>query len=58
MFFGLSFQPLLSYSNINIKPIMQTKTKKDWTNTLFVTNIGVIALIVGVVIGQFVKIVV
>ena len=38
--------------------IMTAKTKKDWTNTLFVTNIGVIALIVGVVIGQFVKIVV
>ena len=37
---------------------MQTKSKKDWTNTLFVTNIGVIALIVGVVIGQFVKIVI
>ena len=37
---------------------MQTKTKKDWTNALFVTNIGVIALIVGVVIGQFVKIVI
>ena len=37
---------------------MQTKTKKDWTNTLFVTNIGVIALIVGVLIGQFVKIVI
>ena len=37
---------------------MQTKTKKDWTNTLFVTNIGVIALIIGVVIGQFLKIVV
>ena len=37
---------------------MQTKTKKDRTNTLFVTNIGVIALIVGVVIGQFVKIVI
>jgi hypothetical protein len=37
---------------------MQTKTKKDWTNALFVTNIGVIALIAGVVIGQFVKIVI
>ena len=37
---------------------MQTKTKKDWTNALFVTNIGVIALIVGVVIGQFVKVVI
>ncbi len=37
---------------------MQTKTKKDWTNVMFVTNIATITFIVGVIIGQFVKVVI
>ena len=38
--------------------MIATKTKKDWTNTLFVVNIGIITFVVGVVVGQFVKIII
>jgi len=37
---------------------MQTKTKKDWTQTMFVANIAAITFIVGVVVGQFVKVII
>ena len=37
---------------------MNTKTKKDWTNVMLVTNIATITFIIGVVVGQFVKVIV
>jgi hypothetical protein len=37
---------------------MQAKTKKDWTNIMLVANIATIAFIVGVVVGQFVKVII
>ena len=37
--------------------IMKAKTKKDWTNTMFIVNIGIISFAVGVIVGQFVKVV-
>ena len=37
---------------------MQTKQKKDWTQTLFVGNIAALTFIVGVVVGQFVKVII
>ena len=36
---------------------MTAKTKKDWTNTMFIVNIGLISFAVGVIVGQFVKVV-
>ena len=37
---------------------MQTKTKKDWTNIMLVLNIATITFIIGVVVGQFVQVVI
>ena len=37
---------------------MQTKTKKDWTNIMLVINISTITFILGVVVGQFVKVII
>jgi hypothetical protein len=37
---------------------MQTKTKKDWTQALFVGNIATVTFIVGVIVGQFVKVII
>jgi len=37
---------------------MTAKTKKDWTNTMFLVNIGIISFAVGLIVGQFVKVVV
>ena len=37
---------------------MQAKTKKDWTQTMFVVNIAAITFIVGMVVGQFVSVVI
>lgn len=37
---------------------MMNKTKKDWTSYMFVLNIATITFIVGVVVGQFVRVIV
>ena len=37
--------------------LMTAKTKKDWTNTMFIVNIGIISFAIGVIVGQFVKVV-
>jgi len=36
---------------------MTAKTKKDWTNTMFLVNIGIISFAVGLIVGQCVKVV-
>ncbi len=37
---------------------MTTKEKQNCTNNLFVINIGIITFIVGLVAGQFIKVVI
>ena len=37
---------------------MNTQKKKDWTNVMLVINISTITFILGVVVGQFVKVII
>tara|TARA_R100000808_G_scaffold24503_1_gene56600 strand:- start:1069 stop:1278 length:210 start_codon:yes stop_codon:yes gene_type:complete len=55
---SISHNPSFNYLALTKNKPMQTKTKKDWTQTLFVGNIATVTFIVGVIVGQFVKVII